>query len=95
MTSQPPRGPGRPRGEVARALVSAASHGPGTVAELAGRACVGRAAARYTASRLVSSGALVPLSAGRPVLLALQDWQPDALGAALERLRSAWEGAGP
>lgn len=62
---------GRPAGEVSQALVSAAAQaGPGTVRELAERACVGYAAARYTSSRLVSRGELVPVSAARPMVLA-------------------------
>lgn len=56
-------------GEVGVALLHAAKRGPGTVVQLAERACVGYGAARYTASRLVSAGALVPLSAGRPAVL--------------------------
>lgn len=88
-------------GEVASAMVSAAAVGPGTVAELAARACVGYDAARYTASRLVSSGALVALSAGRPAVLGApeaaqaQQWSPARLGVALEQLRSFWEGDAP
>lgn len=83
-------------GEVASAMVSAAAHGPGTVAELAARACVGYGAARYTASRLVSSGALVALSAGRPAVLGAPQaaeapqWSPERLGVALEQLRGVW-----
>lgn len=71
---------GRPPGcygEIGKALVSAADHGPGTVRQLAERMCVGYDAARYTASRLVSAGALVRVSAQRPALLALpQDARP-------------------
>lgn len=73
-SSSSPRGAGRPVGafgDVSRALLaSASSAGPGTVRDLAERACVGAAVARYTASRLVSRGELVPLSTGRPMVLA-------------------------
>lgn len=68
-----PMGParGRPAGEVSVALLSAAAQaGPATVRELAARACVGYGAARYTATRLVSRGALVPVAEGRPMVLA-------------------------
>lgn len=86
-------------GEVASAMVSAAAVGPGTVAELAARACVGYDAARYTASRLVSSGALVALSAGRPAVLGAagsnemeEPPAPDGAGGQLQALpRSFWE----
>lgn len=64
------RRPGRPTGELALALLDAASQ-PGTIRDLAARAQVGRAAADYTASRLIARGALVLLTpAGkRPVLV--------------------------
>lgn len=74
------RAAGRPPGDVSRALLSAAASTPGTVHELAERACVGYAAARYTSSRLVSRGELVPVREGRPRVLAV----PVAL-------RSFWE----
>lgn len=64
----------RPRGsygEIAQALRAAAAAAPGTVRELAGRACVGYAAARYTASRLASTGVLVAVDESRPAVLAL------------------------
>lgn len=84
--SSSPRGAGRPVGafgDVSRALLaSASSAGPGTVRELAERACVGAAVARYTASRLVSRGELVPLSTARPMVL-----------AAASGVRSFWEEA--
>lgn len=64
---------GRPRGEIAAALVKAAARSPGTVAQLAERACVGYDAARYKASALVRSGALVPLTEGRPRVLKAAD----------------------
>lgn len=79
-------------GEVATALLSAASMAPGTVAQLAERACVGYDAARYTASRLVSAGALVAVAGGRPAVLAgAQAPAADGTRVALERLRSFWE----
>jgi hypothetical protein len=61
---------GRPAGDVSQALLSAAAAAPATVRELAARACVGYGAARYTATRLVSRGALVPVAEGRPMVLA-------------------------
>lgn len=84
----------RPRGsygDVALALRDAASASPGTVAELAQRACVGYGAARYTASRLVRAGDLVVVDGGRPAVLSMPpggDGLADALGM-LER--SFWE----
>jgi hypothetical protein len=63
---------GRPWGDVSRALLcAAAAAGPCTVRELAERACVGYASARYTSSRLVSRGELVALHEGRPMVLAV------------------------
>jgi hypothetical protein len=63
---------GRPAGDLSVALLSAAAQsGPATVRELAERACVGYAAARYTSSRLVSRGELVALHEGRPMVLAV------------------------
>lgn len=61
--SQTQRG-GRPLGEVQAALLEAvqaletADRGP-TLREMAGRACVGRAAAKYTAANMVRRGFLV------------------------------------
>lgn len=95
MTASP--GPlrrrGRPMGEVGVALLQAAKGGPGTVVQLAERACVGYGAARYTASRLVSAGALVPLTAGRPAVLgAVPDQPADPPAGGLRALpRSFWE----
>jgi len=60
----------RPQGELAQALLRAAAARPGTVRELAARSQVGFAQARYTASRLVSRGALVEVDATRPAVLA-------------------------
>ena len=57
-------------GDVAAALLSAAARSPGTVVQLAERACVGYDAARFKAAALVRSGALVPLTEGRPRVLA-------------------------
>ena len=65
---------GRPAGiygEIGQALVKAAAQGPGTARQLAERSCVGYDAARYTASRLGSTGALARLSNERPALLGL------------------------
>jgi hypothetical protein len=45
-------------GGVALALLAAAAKGPATCTDLARRARVGRAAARYTCSRLLASGHL-------------------------------------
>jgi hypothetical protein len=62
----------RPRGthgDIAAALLQAAQT-PGTVRDLAGRAQVGYATARYTVSRLVDRGELVVHAAGRPAVLA-------------------------
>lgn len=63
-------GRGRPMGEIAAALLCAAARSPGTVAQLAERACVGYDAARFKASALVRRGALVPLTDARPRVLA-------------------------
>lgn len=84
---------GRPAGDLSRALMGAAAAGPATVRELAERACVGYGAARYTASRLVSRGDLVCVSTERPVLLGLEQWQPDGLSRALEALADAGQGS--
>lgn len=82
---------GRPRGEVSIALLEAARQGPGTVVDLAARAQVGRHAARYTASRLVTRGELVALNAGRPAMLALPPEDTAALGPqALAAVLSGW-----
>lgn len=65
---------GRPAGsfgEIGHALLKAAAHGPGTARQLAERVCVGTAAARYTASRLVGAGVLTRLNDQRPALLGL------------------------
>lgn len=86
---EPHPGPGRPQGDVSVALMCAASQAPATVRELAVRAGVGYAVARYTASRLASRGALVALSEGRPrVLMAAP-----AMPAPHHRARSFWEEA--
>lgn len=94
MTGQRARGrPHGAMGAVAKALLSAAASGPGTVVQLAERACVGYAAARYTASRLVSAGALSPLCSGRPAVLAVTAQDGPAPGDAacgLEALRLFW-----
>jgi hypothetical protein len=81
----------RPRGELAEALSTAASRGPAPVRELAARAQVGYAAARYTASRMVQRGELVLLDDVRPALLALP--LPDEGGQVpvAGELRSFWD----
>lgn len=61
----------RPIGEVRVALSTAWGEGPASVKVAAQRGCVGAAAARYTASRMVKSGELVVVKAGKPVVLAL------------------------
>jgi len=91
----------RPRGsfgEVGRALLQSAQDGPGTVSELAERACVGYGAARYTASRLVSAGALAPMSDSRPMVLGLPPAMPpcgDELGTSLQMLQVSFWSSGP
>jgi hypothetical protein len=79
------------------ALRTAASYRPGTVADLAERAQVGYSAARYTASRLVRAGELVPLNTGRPAMLSVGSGprpvqrQLDALDALDMATRSFWD----
>lgn len=89
---------GRPPGsfgEVAQALLRAASSEPAPVRELCQRAQVGYAAGRYTASRLVAQGALQKQGDGRPAVLTVS---PAGAGPAgpLEHLQvlhsSFWEG---
>jgi hypothetical protein len=64
----------RPRGEIASALLQAAS-APGTVKQLCQRAQVGYMAGQYTASRMLQRGELVPVDTaqgagpGRPALV--------------------------
>jgi len=60
---------GRPLGDIAQALIKAASQKPGTVADLAARAQVGRAPARMTCSRLVTRGQLIVVNRKRPIEL--------------------------
>jgi len=83
----------RPRGtygELAQALCAAAASGPAPVRELCERAQVGYAAGRYTASRLVAGGALVPVQESRPMVLTVPDLQDTA--PVLQMLpRSFWE----
>lgn len=88
-------GYGRPRGsygEIGRAMLDAAGAGPAPVRELAARAQVGYSAARYTASRLVSAGALRVVDEGRPVVLGpvLPD-EDDAEPLEAVMRRSFWE----
>ncbi len=70
----------RPVGEVAQALYSAAAV-PGTVKDFCARARVGYAVGRYTASRMLSRGLLVPVPAPEGQAQVLQD------GAAQPRVR--------
>jgi hypothetical protein len=82
----------RPRGTfgaVAQALLAAAGQQSGTVRELAMRAQVGQAAARYTACRLLEQGALKPQGDTRPHVLAVPDVEA---GAALTDLQSCLSG---
>jgi len=83
------------RGEVARALLDAAAAQPGTVRDLAARAQVGVRSARYTASRLVSCGALAPVADGRPAVLARADQMAPALAHCdLTACMAAWRPGG-
>jgi len=87
-------GVGRPQGTyggIALALRDAAASGPATVRVLCERAQVGYDAGRYTASRLVAAGQLVPVQPGRPMVLA-QAPEGDELGDHLVMLhRSFWD----
>lgn len=88
---------GRPQGSyggVAMALRDAAVSGPAPVRVLCERAQVGYAAGRYTASRLVAAGHLVPVQAGRPMVLALPP-AGNGLADHLDALhRSFWDQPG-
>lgn len=67
---------GRPRGshgEVRQALLEAWAQGPAPVREVAQRAQVGLAVARYTASRMTDDGQLKVVVGQRPAVLALAD----------------------
>jgi hypothetical protein len=64
-------GMARPTGEIALAILAEARIRPGTVRELAARACVGSRHARYTCSRLQSAGRLVPITKTRPAVLGI------------------------
>lgn len=86
-------GMARPRGTyapVAQALIAAASVSPGTVRQLAARALVGQQVARYTASRLVSAGALVIVSTDRPAVLAVPAVEAGVQSAQLQAAMAAW-----
>lgn len=81
----PTRRRGRPTGELNQALAAAARDKPGTVCELAARALVGQAVARYTASRMAARGELVAVGTvrrpgvGRPaVVFGVPQATPDA-----------------
>lgn len=90
----------RPRGEIRIALVRAFEQGPATVQAAAQRVCVGKAAASYTASRMVADGELVVLQPGKPAVLARPGCVPGLSRAgdgpdivhALDLLDSAWRG---
>ena len=95
---------GRPRGsygELGAALLDAAKCGPGTVIELADRACVGRHASRYTCSRLLTAGHLVevgrrcgPGGKGRQsAVLALPSAPKPEPGASLAAAMALWRPA--
>ena len=90
-------GMGRPQGSyggLAQALRDAAVSGPAPVRVLCERAQVGYAAGRYTASRLVAAGQLVPVQAGRPMVLALPP-AGEELADHLDALhRSFWDQPG-
>jgi hypothetical protein len=60
----------RPQGPVCAALLDAAERAPGTVNDLAARAQVGFAVARYSVSRLVQRRELVIIESRRPAVLA-------------------------
>jgi hypothetical protein len=62
----------RPRGEIRVALVKAFEQGPATVQAAAQRVCVGKAAASYTASRMVADGELVVVQPGKPAVFAVR-----------------------
>jgi hypothetical protein len=79
-------------GDISQALLRAARDaGRGTVRDLARRAQVGMPSARYTASRLVSAGALVVVQEGRPAVLAPRECAPD-LGMRLDVVETALRG---
>lgn len=81
---------GRPIGEIRIALRQAAQE-PGTVLQLAARAQVGRAAAYYTASRMLSSGELEVRVPSKPAVLGLAEpRQVEQAGAELEAVLMAW-----
>lgn len=88
----------RPPGDITRALADAARE-PGTVVQLAQRAQVSLAAARYTASRMVGRGELAVVLDGRPAVLSVPqaatqpiDRSASGLMEALDAIgRSFWE----
>lgn len=79
----------RPLGDVRLALAKAWTQGPAPVREAAQRACVGMAAARYTASRMVDSGELVVVRDGKPAVLAPSGWLGQAPAAAAQNVNQA------
>lgn len=85
----------RPRGsygDVALAIKQAAEIGPGKVRELAQRACVGQAVARYTCSRLVARGELMVIEDRRPAVLAVAPRQADMADQLAELQRRFYSG---
>ncbi|MFM2059395.1 MAG: hypothetical protein RLY71_3780 [Pseudomonadota bacterium] len=83
----------RPRGTfgvVAQALLNAARQQPGTVRQLACRAQVGYATARYAASRLQALGALVPQGDQRPQVLGIPQVNAGQAITDLQSCLSGW-----
>ena len=85
----------RPHGEIRMALLDAAKQAPGTVRELAERAQVGFATAKYTASRMIDTDQLVRVEDGRPARYAAPDCPAippggETLADALQRLHSGY-----
>lgn len=84
---------GRPRGSfgpIAQAMLQAAVE-PGTAAELATRAQVGRAAARYTVTRLVQAGELVAVEPRtRPAVLQRRQQAAQGEHADLAAVLAGW-----
>jgi hypothetical protein len=87
----------RPTGDIALAILEAARQEPGTVRELGDKARVGQAYARYTCSRLQSTGRLVALTPNvRPAVLgipapkAADDAERGSAGADLSAVMGGW-----
>jgi hypothetical protein len=85
-------------GDVRHALAAAAMEAPGSVRQLAERAQVGYAVAKYTASRMLDRDELVVIVPGRPAVLAAPTCPAippggETLGDALQRLHQCfWNG---